>query len=233
MQPSESHPDTPPHTHRDRRSIARLPWRYLATGSPVDVTARSRVDGSVRNSRSGQLSASFISRVIIFFCRVTRRIVILGALPPAPCVAVSLHRSYWDGPLICMLDPRITAVTSRTWKQTPGVGTYLEYYGVIWTEEDVVARASEYVRNGGICWLAPCGFVRSGDCPQPHTGAARIARATGAPIVCVTLKRGHPRSVFGRRPLTILIGEPLLIAADDTLEPLTDRLVAALHAQER
>jgi 1-acyl-sn-glycerol-3-phosphate acyltransferase len=174
-----------------------------------------------------------ISRLIIFYIRATRRIVILGGLPPIPCVAVSLHRSYWDGPLICMLDPRITAVTSRTWKQIPGVGTYLEGYGVIWTEEDVVARASRYVRNGGICWLAPYGFVPAGERPRPHTGAAQIAQATGAPIVCVTLKRGRPSSVLARRPLTIVIGEPLLTAAEDTVETLTGRFVAALRKQER
>lgn len=211
----------------------RLPWRYLSTGSPVDVGARRRVEGGARTSRSARLLTSFISRLIICWVRLTRRIVICGALPSSPCVAVSWHRSYWDGLLVCMLDSRITAVTSRAWKSIPGVGQYLETYGVIWTGEDVVPTASRYVNGGGICWLAPCGFVRAGGCPHPHAGAAQIARATGAPIVRVTLEGGgRRRCLLGGRRLTIRIGKPWPVAVDQPLEAITARIVAALRSDD-
>lgn len=149
-------------------------------------------------------------------------------------MAVSFHRSYWDGLLVCMLDARITAVTSRAWRSVPLVGAFLQAYGVIWTGEDVVEKAGRYVRDGGICWLAPCGFVRPGEHPHPHSGAAQIARSTGAPIVCVTLADGgRPRRRPGRRDLTVVIGEPRPTAADDPGDTVTDRLVADLRAQER
>lgn len=210
------------------------PWRYLATGGPVDVGARPRVEGAVPGGRWGRLLASFVSRLIICYVRLTHRVVLRGALPATGCVAVSFHRSYWDGLLVCMLDPRITAVTSRSWRSVRGVGRYLESYGVLWTGEHVVARAERYVRDGGVCWLAPCGFAPSTDCPQPHTGAAQIARATGAPIVCLTLRRGIPsRRPLRRGTLTFLIGEPLPGKAGDTVDAVTARLVAALRAQER
>jgi 1-acyl-sn-glycerol-3-phosphate acyltransferase len=177
---------------------------------------------------------SVISRLIILYVRSTRRIVVRGALPSTACVAVSFHRSLWDGLLVCMLDPRITAVASRAWKAVPGVGRYLETYGVIWTDEHVVAKASRYVADGGICWLAPCGFIRSGGCPHPHSGAAQIARAAGVPVVCVTLRDGgRPPSLLGRRRLTVVIGKPLPTAAGEPAAAVTHRLVAALRAQER
>ena len=210
-----------------------LPWRYLASGSPVDVGARRRVEGGARTSRWTRLLTSFISRLIICWVRLSRRIVICGALPSGPCVAVSWHRSHWDGLLVCMLDPRITAVTSRAWKSVPGVGRYLETYGVIWTGEDVVPTASRYVKDGGVCWLAPCGFVRAGGCPHPHSGAAQIARATGAPIVRLALEDGGPpRCLLGRRRLTILIGEPWPAAVDQPLEAVTARIVADLRSED-
>lgn len=210
-----------------------LPWRYLATASPVDLGARRRVVGGARPSRWALLLASLISRLIICYVRLFRRIEILGALPATRCVAVSLHRSYWDGLLVCMLDPRITAATSRAWKFVPVVGRYLETYGVLWTGEDVVAKAARYVRDGGICWLAPCGFDPSGECPHPHSGAAEIARAASAPIVRVTLEDGgRPRFGIGRRRLTIGIGSPLWPAAGEPVEAVTERIVAALRAAE-
>jgi 1-acyl-sn-glycerol-3-phosphate acyltransferase len=180
------------------------------------------------------LLASLVSRLIICYVRLTRRIVIRGALPATACVAVSLHRSYWDGPLLCMLDPRITAVTSHAWRSVPGIGWYLANYGVIWTEEDAVENATLYVKDGGICWLAPCGFIRSGGCPHPHSGAAQIARAAGVPIVCVTLSdEGRRWSRLGRRPLTVLIGKPRPTAGDQPVEAITEQLVASLSEQQR
>ena len=173
-----------------------------------------------------------IGRLVACYVRLTHRIVIRGTLPGTPCVAVSLHRSYWDGLLICMLDPRITAVTSRAWKSVLAVGPFLETYGVIWTEDDVITKATRYVRDGGVCWLAPWGYARSGERPHPHSGAAQIAHATGAPIVSVTLDGGR-RRWLRRRRLTILIGEPTPTAVDESVESATDRLIASLRAQER
>ncbi len=216
------------------RPLPRRPWRYLATGDPLDVGARPRVDGATRPRPCASGLASLISRLIICYVRTTRRVVIHGTFPDGGCVAVSLHRSYWDGLLVCMLDPRITAVTSRAWRSILAVGAYLDSYGVLWTGDDVVPRAARYVRDGGICWLAPCGFDPSGQCLRPHSGAAQIAQATGAPIVCLTLRPGPaPRRPLGRRTLTVLVGEPLPIAGGDRPEDVTARLVAALNARDR
>jgi 1-acyl-sn-glycerol-3-phosphate acyltransferase len=192
------------------------------------------VPGAARTGAWGRLLVSFLCRLVLVCLRSTRRIEVRGTLPPSPCVAVSLHRSYWDGVLVCALDPRITAVTSRAWRSVPGIGAFLDRYGVVWTGEDTVARAARAVAGGGICWLAPCGFARSGTCPRPHTGAAQIARATGAPVVCVTLvQQPRPRFPLGRRRQTILIGQPDPTAAGEPVTARTDRLVARLRAEER
>jgi 1-acyl-sn-glycerol-3-phosphate acyltransferase len=75
--------------------------------------------------------------------------------------------------------------------------------------------------------------------PRPgQTGAARLARWSGAPVVPVGLwgtqrlaAPGHKRSLRGRVSIAVSIGPPLVVGEADDVHEATDRIMAAICAE--
>ena len=75
--------------------------------------------------------------------------------------------------------------------------------------------------------------------PRPgQTGAARLARWSGAPVVPIGLwgtqrvtAPGHKSSYRPRLPIAVSIGEPLLVDEEEDVHEATDRIMAAICAE--
>jgi 1-acyl-sn-glycerol-3-phosphate acyltransferase len=180
----------------------------------------------LKRSRIRDLVVVLIARIVMVVVRLRFQVRVVGNLLPNGAVAVSTHRSYWDGPVVAVLHSSVVPVTSKHFRSTPGVAWFLRHYGVIWTGGDVVTEGVDVVRGGGICWIAPFGLVRDGldpACGRP--GAARIALAADCPVFGIHFDR--EKRTFRSR-LTIRVTEPLWPRKDDDPSELTDRLVREL-----
>lgn len=200
---------------------------YFRGPNVVDLEHRRSLAGArARRSVLRDRAVVAIARAVMVIVRLRFRVRVTGHVPSGGAVAVSVHRSYWDGPVVAVLHPVVVPVTSEHFRSVPGVSWFLRHYGVIWTRDDAVADGIGVVRGGGICWLAPHGLTRDGEVPgRGKPGAARIALATGRPVVGVHLHRG----TRGPRPsLTIHVTEPLWPRRDDEPAAFTDRITRAL-----
>lgn len=200
---------------------------YFRGPNVVDLEHRRALAGApAPRSSVRDLAITAIARAVMVIVRLRFRIRVTGHVPPGGAVAVSVHRSYWDGPVVAVLHPAVVPVTSEHFRSVPGVGWFLRHYGVVWTRDDAVTAGIGVVRGGGICWLAPFGLTLDGAAPRPgKPGAARVALATGCPVFGVHFRRGTK----GFRPsLTIHVTEPLWPRQDDDPAAFTDRLVRDL-----
>ncbi len=106
-----------------------------------------------------------------------------------------------------------------------------------------LGTAIEAVRGGALAAIAPegrVGHAPDGALQRIRSGCARIALATGAPVVPVGIwgtqvrwpATGHARAPLTRRaPLRLAFGPSLCAARDDDLDSFGRRLAAALAEQ--
>ncbi|MGD0455901.1 MAG: 1-acyl-sn-glycerol-3-phosphate acyltransferase [Solirubrobacteraceae bacterium] len=196
-----------------RRPPAGRPWRYLLSGAPCDADALGvRERGGVRSStRAKRIVTSLLSRTVVTVVRTRFQICLSGELPPAGCVLVSHHDSYWDGVVAAALDPRVVPITSSRWRSIPALGSFLDAYGVLWTDAETISHAMALVGRGDACWLAPHAFDRGRGHTPAHLGAARICTGAGVPLVPLVLS-GLSDLTRGRGPRSaaeVSIGLPV------------------------
>ena len=213
------------------RPPAGRPWRYLLTGAPCDAGAyRLREHGTGRSSHQARMALSILARLVASIMRTRFDFSLSGDLPQSGCVLVSHHDSYWDGVVAVALDPRVVPITSGRWRSIPAVGWVLDTYGVLWTGDGTIVRATSMVRRGAACWIAPHGYERGANHSPAHLGAARICVGASAPMVPVRLN-GFSRSARGRRPRSnaaIAIGPPIWPDAEESPAAFSARLEAIL-----
>lgn len=154
--------------------------------------------------------------------RGTERIPATGGV-----ILVANHESLFDPWLLALATPRPVhyMAKSELWKY-PLVGRTLDAFGAFPVERGTgdstaISKAAELVRRGEVLGMFPQGTSKQLERRPYHRGAARLALATGAPIVPVRLvgTRGFPRP--GRPPTRVLVGEPIHV------EPAKPTLVAA------
>jgi 1-acyl-sn-glycerol-3-phosphate acyltransferase len=164
--------------------------------------------------------------------RLLYRIEIVGRVPPGPCVVAANHESFLD-PLVLALaarQPLHYLAKVELWRYRPSAWL-LDTLGAIPVRRDrrdllALAAAADRLRAGLTVAIFPQGTIRGGDWTR---GAARLALATGAPLV--------PARIIGTAPRSrVVIGEPIPVAAARptvaVARALTDELaarVAALH----
>ena len=135
------------------RSPGGRPWRYLLTGAPCNAgTYLLREHDTGRSSRQARVAVSVLARSVASILRTRFDFSFRGDLPQSGCVLVSRHDSYWDGVVAVALDPRVVPITSGNWRSIPAVGWVLDTYGVLWTGDETIARATSMVRRGAACW---------------------------------------------------------------------------------
>jgi 1-acyl-sn-glycerol-3-phosphate acyltransferase len=148
-------------------------------------------------------------------------------------ILVANHESLFDPWLLALATPRPVhyMAKSELWKY-PLVGRTLDAFGAFPVERGTgdstaISKAAELVRRGEVLGMFPQGTSKQLERRPYHRGAARLALATGAPIVPVRLvgTRGFPRP--GRPPTRVLVGEPIHV------EPAKPTLVAAKALTQR
>jgi len=210
------------------------PWRYLTTGSSVNLKLRSKITVNTTDLTSkNRYVVEFLTRCIIVFIKLRFAIELTGKFPPGGCVAISLHDSYWDGVIVSTLHEKLVPVTTSKIRSNILAGWYLNRYGAIWTNDSVVERGNYVTRSGGITWIAPYGY-ESRNSPRsaklPHSGAARIAISTQRPVVCVSLIGINcTKKHYLRTRLMIRVSEPLYALPEEDVSSFTSRLMDFLR----
>lgn len=149
--------------------------------------------------------------------RLLYRVEIAGRVPPGACVVAANHESLLDPPLLALTarQPLHFLAKVELWRYRPGAWL-MDALGGIPIRRDrrdlvSVARGVELLRAGESVAIFPQGTVQGGAWTR---GAARLALATGAPLVPVrivgsarALSRG--RIAFPR--IRIVVGEPIQV----------------------
>ena len=142
-------------------------------------------------------------------------------------ILVANHESLFDPWLLALATPRPVRYMAKSelWRYAP-VGRALEAFGAFPVERGAgdataISNAAELLRRGQVLGIFPQGTSKQLERRPYHRGAARLALATGAPIVPIRLvgTRGFPKP--GRPPAQVIVGEPI------SVEPGKPTLVAA------
>lgn len=148
-------------------------------------------------------------------------------------ILVANHESLFDPWLLALATPRPVRYMAKSelWRYAP-VGRALEAFGAFPVERGAgdataISMAADLLRRGEVLGIFPQGTSKQLESRPFHRGAARLALATGAPIVPVRLvgTRGFPKP--GRPPARVIVGEPI------SVEPAKPTLVAAKELTKR
>lgn len=151
-----------------------------------------------------------------------------------PVILVANHESLFDPWLLALATPRPVRYMAKAelWRFRL-VGAAMNAFGAFPVERGTgdrvaMSRAAELLRDGEVLGMFPQGTSKRRAERPFHRGAARLALATGAPLVPVTIvgSRGIPRP-WRRRHTTVTVGEPIMIEAG----PPTITAAKALTAQ--
>lgn len=165
------------------------------------------------------------------------RVRIVGAehVPATgPVILVANHESMFDPWLLALVTPRPVRYMAKAelWRYR-AVARVLESFGAFPVERGTgdataISRAAELLREDEVLGMFPQGTSKPRPSRPFHRGAARLALATGAPLVPVRLAgtRGLPRP--GRPSAHIVVGEPIAVAPEKptvaAAKALTQRL---------
>ena len=188
-----------------------------------------------------------IRRVVHVLARLLYRIEIVGSVPPGPVIVAANHESMLDPPLLSLVaaHPLRFLAKEELWRMRP-VAWLMDALGGVPVRRGreghvAINRAEELLRAGESVAIFPQGTVRGGAWSR---GAARLALATGVPLVPVRIvgsRRALSRGRVAFPRIRIFVGEPLRVpapsrptvaAARDVTRELEQR-VAALRRPVR
>ena len=136
-----------------------------------------------------------------------------------PVILVANHDSMFDPWLLALVTPRPVRYMAKSelWRYRP-VARVIESFGAFPVERGTgdataISVAASLLREGEVLGMFPQGTSKRRPSRPYHRGAARLALATGAPVVPVRMTgtRGVPRP--GRPPVEIVVEEPIAVQA--------------------
>jgi 1-acyl-sn-glycerol-3-phosphate acyltransferase len=147
--------------------------------------------------------------------RLLYRIEIVGSVPSGPVIVAANHESMLDPPLLALVSRRPLHFLAKVelWRYPPGAWL-MDALGGIPIRRDrrdllSVGRAEELLRDGESVAIFPQGTVQGGAWTR---GAARLALATGAPLVPVRIvgtKQALSKGRFAFPKIRLIVGEPI------------------------
>jgi 1-acyl-sn-glycerol-3-phosphate acyltransferase len=156
-----------------------------------------------------------VQRLVRVLARLLYRIEIVGRVPPGPCVVAANHESLLDPPLLALAarQPLHFLAKVELWRYRPGAW-FMDALGGIPVRRDPrdlhsIRRAEELLRAGESVAIFPQGTVRGGAWSR---GAAKLALATGSPLVPVRIVgtgRALSRGRIGFPRIRIVVGDPI------------------------
>ena len=167
--------------------------------------------------------------------RLLYRVEIAGRVPPGPCVVAANHESLLDPPLLALAacQPLHFLAKVELWRYRPGAWL-MDALGGIPIRRDrrdlvSVARGVELLRAGESVAIFPQGTIQGGAWTR---GAARLALATGAPLVPVRIV-GSARALSQGRiafpRIRIVVGEPIPVDPSRPTIAAARELTRLLH----
>jgi len=156
-----------------------------------------------------------IRKLVGLLARLLYRIEIVGSVPPSACIVAANHESLLDPPLLALASerPLYFLAKEELWRHRPAAWLMDALGGVPVARgrEGHVAidRAEELIRGGYAVAIFPQGTVKGGVWTR---GAARLALATGVPLVparIVGTARALSRGRVGLPRIRIVVGEPI------------------------
>ena len=154
---------------------------------------------------------------MLVLARLLYRIEIVGRVPAGPVVVAANHESMLDPPLLALAarQPLHFLAKVELWRYPPGAWL-MDALGGIPIRRDrrdllSVGRAVELLEAGESVALFPQGTVRGGAWTR---GAARLALATGAPLVPVRIvgtRRAFSRDGIRFSKIRLVVGEPIAV----------------------
>ena len=145
-----------------------------------------------------------------------------------PAILVANHESLFDPWILALATPRPIRYMAKSelWRHRV-IGAVMESFGAFPVERGsgdaaAMSRAAQLLGEGQVLGLFPQGTSKLRSSRRYHRGAARLALATGAPLLPVTLigTRGKPWP-WRRRRTRVIVGEPI------TVEPGRPTVTAA------
>ena len=166
----------------------------------------------------------------------------MGTVPAGPVIVAANHESLLDPPLLALTAPQPLHFLAKVelWRYRPGAWL-MDALGGIPIRRDrrdllSVGRAEELLRAGESVAIFPQGTVQGGAWSR---GAARLALATGTPLVPVRIigtKRALSRGGIRFPKLRLVVCEPIpvarakpTVAAAKVLTAELERRVDAAH----
>jgi 1-acyl-sn-glycerol-3-phosphate acyltransferase len=158
-----------------------------------------------------------LRRAAYVVARLLYRTEIVGSVPPGPVIVAANHESLLDPPLLALVASRPLHFLAKIelWRYRPGAWL-MDTLGGIPIRRDrrdllSVDRAEELLRAGESVAIFPQGTVLGG----PWTrGAARLALATGTPLVPVRIVGTRQALSKGRisfPKIRLVVGEPIAV----------------------
>ena len=145
-----------------------------------------------------------------------------------PAILVANHESLFDPWILALATPRPIRYMAKSelWQHRV-IGAVMESFGAFPVERGsgdaaAMSRAAQLLGDDQVLGLFPQGTSKLRSPRRYHRGAARLALATGAPLLPVTLigTRGKPWP-WRRRRTRVIVGEPI------TVEPGRPTVTAA------
>jgi 1-acyl-sn-glycerol-3-phosphate acyltransferase len=177
--------------------------------------------------------------VSLVLARLLYRIELVGTVPPGPCVVAANHESYLDPPLLALVTARPLRFLAKEelWRYRPGAWLMDALGGVPVTRGRhghlAIGAAEAILRAGEPVAIFPQGTVRGG----PWTrGAARLALATGVPLVPVRIvgtARALSRRRIGFPRLRVVVGEPIPVEREKPTVAAARDLTRLLESRVR
>jgi len=177
-----------------------------------------------------------IRQPVRLLARLLYRIEIVGRIPPGASVVVANHESLLDPPLLALASDRPLRFLAKEelWRYRPGAWL-MDALGAVPVARGregyaAIDRAAELIRAGEPVAIFPEGTVKGGTWTR---GAARLALATGVPLVPVRIvgtARALSRGRVGLPRIRIVVGEPIPVEPSPTVAAARD-LTRVLQAR--
>jgi len=145
------------------------------------------------------------------------RVKVRGAerLPLGACILVANHESVIDPFFLALVTRRRVRFMAKAelWRY-PLVRSGMDAAGAFPVERGngdtvAMARAGELLAEGEVLGMFPRGTSKPAGTKGWQRGAARLALASGAPLVPVRLL--NTRQVLPRRPVEVRVGAPIVV----------------------